>query len=139
MSKYESLETEVTKDYICAKKSCGSILILDEMKKNPLPNQPCGHKRKPTFSSGQECFVLRLPIEKQLVHFIRHGGLAKPQNEDPNYRGDVTSGGLYRKLKEGGIIDEHTITLQLNTDGAEIFEVLLLFQLEKRFTFDHYQ
>ncbi len=123
LSKYRYLETEVTKIYICGKKSCGAILQLDALKKCPLANQPCGHKRKPTISSGGECFVIRLPIEKQLIHFIQHGGLATISEEDPNYRGDITTGGLYRKLKIAGVIDERTVTIQLNTDGAEIFEV----------------
>ena len=123
LSKYRYLETEVSKAYICGKKNCGAILKLDGLKQNPLPIQPCGHKRKPTFSSGGECFVIRLPIEKQLIHFIQHGRLSTISREDPKYRGDITSGELYQKLKTDGVIDDYTVTIQLNTDGAEIFEV----------------
>lgn len=96
---------------------------MDEKNRNPLPNQPCGHKRKPVFSSGRECYIVRLPIATQIEHFIRHYGLPTDWNEDPNYRGDINTGDCYRKLREDGLIDGHTITIQLNTDGAEIFEV----------------
>jgi len=123
LSKYRSLETEISKFYICGKKNCGSVLVLDRLKKNPVANQPCGHKRKPVFSSGRECFVLKLPIAKQIVYFIRNVGLSSERDDDPRFRGDITTGECYRKLHEQGVIDNHTITLQLNTDGAELFEV----------------
>jgi len=138
LSKYSHLQADVSKSYICEKKNCGAILKLDNLKKNPLANQPCGHKRKPTFSIGQECFVLRLPIEKQLIHFIQHGGLSKARNEDPDFRGDITSGGLYQKLKDDGVIDEFTVTIQLNTDGAEIFEVIISYSHVYCYILSHY-
>lgn len=45
---------------------------------------------------------------------------------DENFRGDITTGGCYKKMRENGMIDERTVTLQLNTDGAELFEVFFL-------------
>ena len=97
--------------------------MLDGKKKNPLRDQPCGHKRKPKFSSGRECYIVKLPVAKQIEHFFRHHRINPEWNPDPDIRGDVNTGGCYRQLREEGLIDERTITLQLNTDGAEIFEV----------------
>lgn len=123
-SKYQHLKTEVRKTYLCGRKKCAEPLLLDKNKKQPLLNQPCGHKRKPTFSPGRECFIIRLPIAKQLAHFIRHNGLTQNMSIDENFRGDITTGGCYQKMRENGMIDERTVTLQLNTDGAELFEVV---------------
>lgn len=126
LSKYRHLKTETKKSYICGKKKCSSLLVMDEKGKNPLPNQPCGHKRAPRLSAGAECYIVKLPIGKQIAHFIRQHGLPAHKPVDPNIRGDVNSGGCYRQLKEEGVIDDRTITLQLNTDGAEVFEVVCL-------------
>lgn len=44
---------------------------------------------------------------------------SEEKDEDPNYRSNVHSGANYRALKEKCITDENTITLQINTDGAQ--------------------
>ena len=68
--------------------------------------------------------VIQLPIVKQLEYFLEHHGLDDSVTEvDANYRSDVNSGGCYRKLREEGKIDERTITLQVNADGARFFKV----------------
>jgi hypothetical protein len=104
LSKYASLKTELTKTYICSKKKCCGILELDENKKNPLPNQPCGHRRKPVFSTGRECYIVRLPIAMQIEHFIQHQGLPTEWSADPDYRGDINTGGCYN--------DKYSIQIQ---------------------------
>lgn len=43
-------------------------------------------------------------------------------SDDPNTRSDVNSGGNYRKLREAGVTDEKTITIKINTDGAQTFK-----------------
>lgn len=90
----------------------------------PNEKQPCGHNREAHHWSSH-CYIMRLPIEKQLVYFIEHHGLsmAGNWNADPNKRGDVNTKGCYRALRETGAIDDNTVTLQLNTDGAQCFEV----------------
>lgn len=122
LSKYSHLKLETEKQFICGKPKCNAILILNE-KRKPETNQPCGHRRKMRVSSGNECFVLTIPIEKQLVFFIEQHGLVTSRDFDPNYRGDVHSGSCYRTLRETGEVDDSTITLQLNTDGAECHKV----------------
>lgn len=68
--------------------------------------------------------VVELPIGKQLEYFIEHHGLDHTTAEmDPDCRSDVNSGGCYRKLREEGKIDDRTLTLQLNADGARFFNV----------------
>lgn len=89
----------------------------------PKTVQPCGHKRKPKISPGNECFVLTLPIEKQLIYFVEQHGLSSSRDYDPNYRGDVHTGSCYQELRIKGEIDDDTVTLQLNTDGAECHKV----------------
>ena len=68
--------------------------------------------------------VIRLPAEKQLAYFIEHHGLStenwnRAQQEDGETLSDVNSGDAYRSLREQGKIDENTVTLQLNADGAK--------------------
>jgi hypothetical protein len=63
-----------------------------------------------------------MPIEKQLKYFIEHHGLKK-EDWDPNFRGDIQSGGCYKKLCDLGKIDDLTITVTWNTDGAQAFNM----------------
>lgn len=122
-SAYKHLKTDITKIYVCKHKKCSRILTTT----NGIPDeqQPCGHKHDKQL--GGYCYVLLLPIEKQLIYFIEHHGLSsnKWNNIDPNIRSDVNSGDGYRNLRERGLIDEYTITVQLNTDGAQCFQVCL--------------
>jgi hypothetical protein len=61
-----------------------------------------------------------LPIDDQLKFFVENYGIRDYQ-EDPRFIGDVQSGYMYKKYLNAGFIDNRTITLQLNTDGAQIF------------------
>ena len=63
-----------------------------------------------------------MPIEKQLAYFIEHHGI-KPQEVDANLRGDIHTGGCYKKLREQGKIDDFTITVIWNTDGAQPYKM----------------
>lgn len=62
----------------------------------------------------------------QLKFFIENHGFKSDDqsfnNMDLNFRSDVNSGEIYRKLRETGIIDGKTVTLQLNADGAQCYE-----------------
>lgn len=60
---------------------------------------------------------MRMPIEKQIKYFIEHHGVLH-ENWDLNLRGGVQSGSCYRELREQGLIDDKTITVTWNTDGA---------------------
>ncbi len=138
LSKYSNLKIEISKRYVCKNSKCSSFLVLNQ-EGDPEKRQPCGHKRtKPKISPGNECFVLTLPIEKQLIYFVEHHGLNMERVSDPAYRGDVHSGASYRKLLESGLIDDDTITLQLNTDGAECHKGYILEFLEISISFFKY-
>ena len=82
--------------------------------------QPCGHRF--LKNTHRPCFILRMPIEKQLAYFIEHHGI-KPQEVDANLRGDIHTGGCYKKLREQGKIDDFTITVIWNTDGAQPYKM----------------
>ena len=65
-------------------------------------------------------------LRNKLKYFIEHHGLYdKISDTDPNSRGDVKTGDIYRKLREEGKIDENTVTGQLNLDGASCFKVYM--------------
>ncbi len=119
LAKYENLKTRVKKIFVCPKPKCSTILIVKDGK--PEENQPCGHKY--IAKQSNNCYVLQLPIEEQLVYFNKHRGLTKAVPCDPNVRSDVYSGELYGKLRTEGKIDDFTITLQANADGAKPFVV----------------
>ncbi|KAI9553805.1 hypothetical protein GHT06_019073 [Daphnia sinensis] len=99
LSQYSNLKNEVSKIF---------------NKNIPQENQPRGHKFR---ASNTPCYVLRMPIEKQIRYFIERYAVSH-ENWDPNFRGGVQSGGCYRELTDQGLIDEKTITVMWNTDGA---------------------
>lgn len=125
MSKYNHLKTEIDITYICRHPTCENILVVGD-DKYPKLIQSCGHKHLKNNSSDN--MVIRLPAEKQLAYFIEHHGLStenwnRAQQEDGETLSDVNSGDAYRSLREQGKIDENTVTLQLNADGAKYFKV----------------
>ena len=87
--------------------------------------QPCGHEYFTKQSNN--CYVLQLLTEKKLVYFFKHHGISKSAPYDPNVRDDVHSGELYGKLRTEGKIDDLTITLQANADGANYCDDKILF------------
>ncbi len=127
LSEYEYLKSETTKIWVCSHSKCDTILKTQKNKDNiekPALKQPCGHNYYE--DQRRDCYVLFLPIEKQLKYFIEHHGLEeKISDTDPNYRGDVNTGDIYRKLREEGKIDENTVTRQVNLDGASCFKVYI--------------
>ncbi len=62
-----------------------------------------------------------LPIEEQIIFFLKHHDLKKNPPQDKDFIGDVTTGDSYTKLSADGVIDGDTITIQLFVDGAQIF------------------
>ena len=94
------------------------------MAEKPTIKQPCGHNY--IQNQRKDCYILHLPIEKQLAYFIEHHGLDTiniVQTEDLNYRSDVNTGNIYMAKRRQNGISENTITLQLNMDGANCFKV----------------
>ncbi|KAK4009278.1 hypothetical protein OUZ56_018394 [Daphnia magna] len=122
---YKHLTFQTTKIWVFSNKKCSSILQTMKDKDNlekPILKKLCGHNYYE--DQRQDFYVLVLPIEKQVRYFIEHHGLEdQMRDEDPNYRGDVNSGDMYRKLRREKMIDENTITVQLNLDGASCFKV----------------
>lgn len=75
--------------------------------------------------SSPHCYILHLPIADQIKNFI-HTFYIKVEKseiqEDPYFRSDVQSGENYQRLRQNAIINDTTITLQINTDGAQTFK-----------------
>ncbi len=119
MSKYDSQKTSFKIQYVCREKQCKQLLVCGG-DGHPTLLQNCGHKH--IRNNSHCCFILQLPIEQQLLYFMKHHGLPEVlQQVDPNIRSDVNSGTMYRKLVESGVINSFTITLQLNADGASCY------------------
>ncbi len=120
LAKYSSLKIEFRIQYVCREKTCKELLKCGD-DGYPKVIQNCGHKH--INNSANRCFVLRLPIEQQLRYFLENYGLLEVMPEvDSNIRSDMSSGQLYRKLVEDGVINSRTITLQINADGASCFK-----------------
>lgn len=129
LSQYTHLKTKIQKVWVCGHSKCHSILTTQIKDKKPVEKptskQPCGHNYNEY--QNKDCYILHLPIEKQLIYFIEHHGLPSsdvPQSEDFDHRGDVVTGSVYTDLRRKGVISSNTITLQLNMDGANCFKVL---------------
>ena len=116
-SKYNHLKSDIGKIYVYRMKNCPAVLVTEGDK--PALKQPCGHNypRKPL----KDCFVIKLPVEKQFKYFIERYGLDDiAEHPDPDIRGDVNTGSYFRELRDNGLINDRTITLQLNGDGAPV-------------------
>jgi hypothetical protein len=122
LSKYKKLrKTKIRTLQICRKKTCDAMLQVDG-KNVPLFDQPCGHNN-PETQGKRACYIVHLSIEEQLTYFVRQHGLTPQKLPDENIRSDVNSGSCYRQLRKKGLIDDDTITIQLNADGVQKFKV----------------
>lgn len=120
-SKYVQLKSEFTKILVCPKKKCPAILVMKKEKvEEPEQKQPCWH----TFikNTHQACFIFRMPFEKKLKYFVQHHGM-KHQKWDSYFRGDIQSGGIYKILEDDGRIDDKTISVVWNKDGAQPLKI----------------
>ena len=117
---YEHLKKTLRKIFVCQSKSCSKILVNGS---NGLPTkfQTCGHKYDPREKS---CFTLMLPVEDQLKFFLKNHQPKRSSFDNDNGKiGDVTTGQSYKKLMNKLGEDAHsTLTLQLNVDGAQMFQ-----------------
>ena len=116
LNKYQHLKSDIKKSYICANLKYSVILI--EKDGCPLEKQPCGH----SYSKHHSCCILTVSLERQVRYFIEHHGLVEPKESNENVCGDIHLGDYYKEYKSRGLINERTITLQLNADGAQCFK-----------------
>ena len=120
MKKYGLLKEGLKRVFPCA--TCSAPLVNGESG-YPNESQPCGHSYYEETSD--KCYTLVLPIDEQVKFFIRHHGIKKtqqPNHDNGNRKGDVFSGDRYKQYVKDGLIDDKTITLQINTDGAQKFK-----------------
>ncbi|KYQ47807.1 hypothetical protein ALC60_13152 [Trachymyrmex zeteki] len=120
MKKYDD-PASIRKCYYCP--VCYVILktfAADDRTKENLFCQECECRyNKPTLKKSANYF-LHLPLEQQLRDFVNSNKYAMLQRENDNYS-DITCGKFYRSLKDAGIIQLHDITLQISTDGVQVF------------------
>ncbi|KZS00647.1 Uncharacterized protein APZ42_002980, partial [Daphnia magna] len=121
MKKYGFLKGWLKRIFPCT--TC-SVPLLNDDTGFPLEIQPCGHKYSKETSDN--CYTLLLPIDEQIKFYLRYHGIqrkhssASPDNDET--KGDVFTGDRYKQYVMDGLIDDHTVTLQINTDGAQKFK-----------------
>lgn len=99
--------------------TCSLTLVNDE-DGYPIQVQPCGHNYCQETSG--KCYTLLLPIEDQVKFFLRHHGIKKIDEgalDTEDRKGDVFTGDRYKQYVKDGLISEQTVTMQINTDGAQ--------------------
>ena len=119
MKKYGLLKEKLKRIYPCT--TCSKTLINGE-DGYPTEKQPCGHAY--SKDASDKCYTLLLPIEEQIRYFIRHHGIKRETTNllSQDMKGDVYTGKRYQQYIEDGLIDENTITIQINTDGSQRFK-----------------
>lgn len=115
---YNHLKHDIRKIFICMDKKCDSVLTSIGVDGLPTKNQPCGHVHNKLLG---HCYVLILPIEPQVKHYLESTDLSKwnkPNPYDGSTRGDVQSGRTYRELMVPTSAGVRLWSYQLNVDGA---------------------
>lgn len=88
----------------------------------PTEIQPCGHNY--LQETSDKCYTLLLPVEEQVKFFLRYHGIKNKNtviNDYEDRKGDVFTGDSYKPYVKDGLINDHTITMPINTDGAQKF------------------
>lgn len=123
LKKISNKKENLQKVFLCD--ICSSVMAMDFRTGNPLNRQNCGYFYSKFTHSN--CYTILLPVEEHLKFFIEHylqnSSLAsKPAAsvEYPEVIGDICTGAGYQEYKSNGLIDDYTVTIQLNTDGAQI-------------------
>ena len=119
LAKFNHLILDTNKIAVCSHPDCPDIL------QTTADGKVCAEQSSGHLLNGVDapkCFVIQMPIEMQLRYFIEQNGLQESPEPNPNIRGDINSGGCYQDLRKEGKIDSHTITVQLNADGAKVFK-----------------
>ncbi len=117
LNPYTHLKSDIRRIYVCRK--CKNLLVNGQ-DGYPIKLQPCGH---PYARVKKHCYTLLLNIEDQLAYFLKHYGMKRRNSEDGKIC-DVASGSCYKELMNqlGDEAASRTITLQVNTDGAQMYE-----------------
>ncbi|XP_039302129.1 uncharacterized protein LOC120357009 [Solenopsis invicta] len=120
MKKYDT-PASIRKCYYCPE--CYIILKIfaadDRTKENLFcPECECRYNKFTLKKSAN--YFLYLSLEQQLRDFVNSNKYAMLQRENDNYS-DIICGKFYRSLKDAGVIQLHDITLQISTDGVQVF------------------
>lgn len=84
----------------------------------------CGCEKQSTHYKKDldktQSYFFYLPLRPQLQKLVQSGIYRKARHQDIT-ESDVINGDLYRDLVRRNIINNHSITLQVNTDGVSLF------------------
>ena len=120
MKRYGLLKGALKRIYPCT--TC-SVPLKNDESGHPTKEQTCGHNYSKELSDN--CYTLLLPIDEQVKFFLRHHGIKKTNPASPgdeDRKGDVFTGDRYKQYVKDGLINDETITMQINTDGAQLFK-----------------
>lgn len=120
LKKFGNKKEKLNKVFLC-ELMCSNVLATDFKTGNPLYRQNCEHFY--AKSTHRNCYTILLPVEEQLKFLIEHHIPNSSSASTPSsveVIGDICSGTGYQKYKSEGFIDDHTVTIQLNTGGAQI-------------------
>lgn len=120
MKKYD-IPASICKYYYCPECyiKLETLVVGDRTKENFVCQEcQCRYNKHTLEKSGN--YFLYLPLEQQLRDFVNSNKYSMLQRENGNYS-DIISGKLYKSLKEAGVIQLNDITLQISTDGVQVF------------------
>ncbi|XP_029176946.1 uncharacterized protein LOC114945028 [Nylanderia fulva] len=119
MKKYD-IPASIRKCYYCPECYVRLKTSADDRAKENLVCQECQcrYDKHTLRKSGN--YFLYLPLKQQLRDFVNSDKYALLQKGNDNYS-DITSGQVYTSLKDSGIIQLHDITLQISSDGVQVF------------------
>jgi len=120
MKKYDT-PASIHKCYYCPECYVKlKTLAMDNRAKENLVCRECQCRYNKHVLEKSDNYFLYLLLEQQLRDFVNSNKYAMLQRENDNCS-DITSGKFYTSLKDAGIIQLRDITLQISTDGVQVF------------------
>lgn len=120
MKKYDT-SASIRKCYYCPECYVRlKTLAADDRAKENFVCRECQYRYNKHALGKNGNYFLYLPLEQQLRDFVNSNKYAMLQRENDNCS-DMTSGKFYTSLKDAGVIQLHDITLQISTDGVQVF------------------
>ena len=116
LKKYKLLNEGLVRIFPCT--VCGNRLV-NGADGYPSKKQPCNHDY--CAETSDKCYTILVPLEPQLEYFVQHyGENLKRYNEEPMKA--QLKWGMYKKYQREELIDDCTLSLQLNSDAAQMWK-----------------
>lgn len=114
---------EVKTYYYCSEKSFQRLLLFGEGEENLQCECSVDCEKSELHSSGK--YFIQIPLKDQLEKFLSENNISNIQRKlrrENDNESDVISGKVYKSLRRKGTISQSDITLQINTNGVQIFK-----------------